>query len=142
MRALLPLQAEQAALFESVRAGAQSVEPATAVRQSSLMSIRFREKGVSMAGRKGRAVASLVAVLIVGGILSGCSKEYNDKRGKGDAPVQGRMGDNTAAEVFNMPDGFGNLATKCVGHGFRAYVTTNASGPSNVEIVPDKTCAS
>ncbi|MFE3265634.1 hypothetical protein [Streptomyces sp. NPDC059215] len=95
-----------------------------------------------MVGRKGRAVASLIAVLIAGGLIGGCSKEYNDKRGKGDAPVQGRRGDNTAAEVFNMPDGFGNLATKCVGHGFRAYVTTNASGPSNVQIAPDKTCAS
>ncbi|MGW0945025.1 hypothetical protein ACWD4O_21080 [Streptomyces sp. NPDC002623] len=54
--------------------------------------------------------------------------------------MQGNAGDDTPAEVFNMPDGFGNLATKCVGHGFRAYVTTNATGPSNVQIVEDKTC--
>jgi hypothetical protein len=79
-------------------------------------------------------------VVVVGGLLAGCSQGYNDERGKGDAPVRGRSGDNTPAEVFNMPDGFGNLATKCVGHGFRAYVTTNATGPSNVQIVEDKAC--
>ncbi|WP_208117397.1 hypothetical protein [Streptomyces sp. NBC_00582] len=84
------------------------------------------------------AVAGLV--LVVGTLLAGCSQEYEDKRGKGDAPVAGKAGDDTPAEVFNMPDGFGNLATKCVGHGFRAYVTTNATGPSNVQIVEDKTC--
>ncbi|MFD0428059.1 hypothetical protein ACFQ60_07385 [Streptomyces zhihengii] len=54
--------------------------------------------------------------------------------------MRGGRGDDTPAQVFNMPDGFGNLATKCVGHGYRAYVTTNATGPSNVEIVPDRTC--
>ncbi|WP_328535421.1 hypothetical protein [Streptomyces sp. NBC_00344] len=79
--------------------------------------------------------ASLVLVA-----LSGCSQDYNDKRGKGDAPVSGKAGDNTPAEVFNFPDGFGNIATKCVGHGNRAYVTTNASAPSNVQIVEDSTC--
>ncbi|WP_199844579.1 hypothetical protein [Streptomyces sp. DSM 15324] len=84
------------------------------------------------------AVAGLV--LVVGTLLAGCSQEYEDKRGRGDAPVAGKAGDDTPAEVFNMPDGFGNLATKCVGHGFRAYVTTNATGPSNVQIVEDKSC--
>jgi hypothetical protein len=86
------------------------------------------------------SVWAAVVVLAVGSLLAGCSQEYDDKRGRGDAPVQGKAGDDTPAEVFNMPDGFGNLATKCVGHGFRAYVTTNATGPSNVQIVEDKTC--
>ncbi|WP_329412458.1 hypothetical protein OG802_20355 [Streptomyces sp. NBC_00704] len=86
------------------------------------------------------AVWSAGLVLLAVGALAGCSDEYNDERGKGDAPVQGKAGDDTPAEVFNMPDGFGNLATKCVGHGFRAYVTTNATGPSNVQIVADKSC--
>ncbi|MGW0996783.1 hypothetical protein [Streptomyces sp. NPDC002520] len=94
--------------------------------------MRRRRAGVWAAG---------LVVVVVGGLLAGCSQSYNDERGKGDAPVQGRSGDNTPAEVFNMPDGFGNLATKCVGHGFRAYVTTNATGPSNVQIVEDKACA-
>ncbi|PAZ15771.1 hypothetical protein CLM62_12110 [Streptomyces sp. SA15] len=81
-------------------------------------------------------------VLTAGSFLVGCSQEYDDERGKGDAPVKGRKGDDTPAEVYNMPDGFGNLATKCVGHGFRAYVTTNADGPSNIQIVEDASCAS
>jgi hypothetical protein len=72
--------------------------------------------------------------------LTGCSKDYNDDRGKGDAPVLGKHGDDSPAQVFNFPDGFGNLATKCVGHGNRAYVTTNATGPSNVQIIKDPAC--
>ena len=87
---------------------------------------------------KAAAGAAVAAVLLVG--LTGCSSSYDDKRGKGDAPVAGRTGDDTPADVYNFPDGFGNLATKCVGHGFRAYVTTNASAPLNVEIVPDAKC--
>ncbi|WP_282700260.1 hypothetical protein [Streptomyces sp. CC219B] len=86
------------------------------------------------------ALRRVILMIAAIGLVTGCSQRYNDERGKGDAPVQGRSGDNTPAEVFNMPDGFGNLATKCVGHGFRAYVTTNAGGPSNLEIVPDRSC--
>ncbi|MFJ9925574.1 hypothetical protein ACIRU5_06025 [Streptomyces misionensis] len=85
-----------------------------------------------------RAAGLAVAVVA---LLAGCSQHYEDQRGKGDAPVQGKAGDNTPAEVYNFPDGFGNLATKCVGHGYRAYVTTNANAPSNVQIVEDKACA-
>ncbi|MFI9510331.1 hypothetical protein [Nocardia sp. NPDC052566] len=81
-----------------------------------------------------------VAVVAVAVLAAGCSNDYNDQRGKGDAPVKDERGDNTPAEVFNMPDGFGNIATKCVGHGFRAYVTTNATGPSNIQVVPDEAC--
>ncbi|MBM9623452.1 hypothetical protein [Streptomyces zhihengii] len=92
-----------------------------------------------MRGRRA-GVAAVFLVMIVAGTATGCSDAYNDERGKGDASVRGGRGDDTPAQVFNMPDGFGNLATKCVGHGYRAYVTTNATGPSNVEIVPDRTC--
>jgi hypothetical protein len=94
-----------------------------------------------MARARGSVLAAAVA-LAAGSLLAGCSQEYDDERGKGDAPVKGRKGDDTSAEVYNMPDGFGNLATKCVGHGFRAYVTTNSDGPSNIQIVEDKACAS
>ncbi|MFI6350173.1 hypothetical protein [Streptomyces sp. NPDC050560] len=83
----------------------------------------------------GAAVGAAVALTV----LSGCS-DYNDKRGKGDAPVSDKQGDNTPAQVYNFPDGFGNLATKCVGHGNRAYVTTNDNAPSNIEIRPDSSC--
>lgn len=87
------------------------------------------------------SVWAAALALTAGSLLVGCSQEYDDKRGMGDAPVQGRKGDDSPAEVYNMPNGFGNLATKCVGHGFRAYVTTNADAPSNVQIVEDKSCA-
>ncbi|WP_327233072.1 hypothetical protein OG349_02980 [Streptomyces sp. NBC_01317] len=90
--------------------------------------------------RNVRTITGLVLATTALLALSACSQEYDDKRGKGDAPVQGNKGDSTAAEVFNFPDGFGNLATKCVGHGNRAYVTTNATGPSNVQIVKDSSC--
>ncbi len=82
------------------------------------------------------ATATCAALLV---LLSGCGDD--DKRGMGDAPVLNRHGDDTPAEVFNFPDHFGNLATKCVGHGYRAYVTTNKGAPSNIEIVPDPQCA-
>lgn len=80
----------------------------------------------------------LIATAVL--VTAGCGQEYDDKRGKGDAPVLNQRGDDGPAQVFNFPDGFGNLATKCVGHGYRAYVTTNADAPSNVELVPDTTC--
>lgn len=92
-----------------------------------------------MRGRVKAVVTCVLAVAVVLVAVGGCS-HYNDKRGKGDAPVMGRRGEDTPAKVYNMPDGFGNLATKCVGKGFRAFVTTNNSGPSNVQIVDDKTC--
>ncbi|WP_432133788.1 MULTISPECIES: hypothetical protein [unclassified Streptomyces] len=86
-------------------------------------------------------------------LLAGCSQDYYDERGKADAPVKGRAGQNTAAEVYNFPDGFGNLATKCVGEGKRGYTTTRSvqneekgeNGiviiPANAVIVDDPTCA-
>jgi hypothetical protein len=86
------------------------------------------------------AVAGAAVVVALAGV-AGCSR-YNDERGKGDAPVSGKHGDDSPAEVYNFPDGFGNLATKCVGHGYRAYVTTNNNAPSNVQLVADPACKS
>jgi hypothetical protein len=84
-------------------------------------------------------------------LLTGCSQEHDDERGKGDAPVKGKAGEDTAAEVYNFPDGFGNLATKCVGEGKRGYVTTKSEQaedsddvvilPANAVIVDDPRCA-
>jgi len=70
-----------------------------------------------------RLVATAVVACAVSG-ASGCSQDYYDERGKGDAPVSGERGDDVPAEVHNFPDGFGNLATKCVGPGLRGYATT------------------
>ncbi len=77
----------------------------------------------------------ICAVLVT--LLAGCA---DDSKGMGDAPVKDQRGENSPAEVYNFPDHFGNLATKCVGHGYRAYVTTNKGAPSNIEVVPDPAC--
>ncbi|MFJ8010791.1 hypothetical protein, partial [Streptomyces fagopyri] len=82
-------------------------------------------------------------------MVAGCSRDYQDKRGKADAPVTGRAGEDTPAEVYNFPDGFGNLATKCIGPGRRGYVTTKSVHqeddetvviPSNAVVVDDPGC--
>ncbi|MDX5566695.1 hypothetical protein PYK79_30305 [Streptomyces sp. ID05-04B] len=72
-------------------------------------------------------------------LLGGCSQQYYDERGKADAPVAGRAGEDTPAEVHNFPDGFGNLATKCVGKGRRGYATTKfvqAEDDDEVVVIP------
>lgn len=87
---------------------------------------------------RGAVRAAGLAVAVVA-LLAGCSQHYEDQRGKGDAPVQGKAGDNTPAEVYNFPDGFGNLATKCVGEGKRGYATTKfvkVEDKDDVKILP------
>lgn len=59
-----------------------------------------------------RITGGLVAALLLFGAV-GCS-EWNDERGKGDAPVADRKGDDSPANVTNMPDTFPNIATKCL----------------------------
>ncbi|MER6472793.1 hypothetical protein [Streptomyces collinus] len=79
-------------------------------------------------------LGAALAVLVV----SGCSEKHYDERGKADAPLAGRAGEDSPAEVYNFPDGFGNLATKCVGDGRRAYATTKwvSDDEDDPEIVP------
>ena len=95
-----------------------------------------------------RLTAGGVALLVL--LLGGCSQEYYDERGKADAPVAGKAGEDSPAEVYNFPDGFGNLATKCVGKGKRGYATTKFVQPededdvvvipANAVIVDDPAC--
>jgi len=83
----------------------------------------------------GLAVTVLGAVLLLGG----CSRQHYEERGKADAPVSGRAGEDSPAEVYNFPDGFGNLATKCVGEGKRGYATTKfvkVEDKDDVKILP------
>ncbi|MEU5533968.1 hypothetical protein [Streptomyces sp. NPDC020362] len=78
-------------------------------------------------------------LVVAGSLVAGCSDGYNDQRGKGGRPVRGRAGDDTPAEVYNFPDGFGNLATKCVGDGRRGCVTTKffrQEDEDDVKIIP------
>jgi hypothetical protein len=97
-----------------------------------------------------RASVATCGALLLALLLAGCSRD-DDERGKGDAPVKGKAGEDTAAEVYNFPDGFGNLATKCVGDGKRGYVTTRFEQaedrndiviiPANAVIVDDPECS-
>ncbi|MER5372270.1 hypothetical protein [Streptomyces sp. NPDC002553] len=104
-------------------------------------------RGLRRRGRRGTRSA-LALMLLLAAVLSGCSLD-DDERGMGDAPVRGKAGEDTPAEVYNFPDGFGNLATKCVGRGKRSYVTTKyvtsdgettSTVPANALIVDDPKC--
>lgn len=88
---------------------------------------------------KRRGTKYLIAVLstvIAVSALSGCS---SDKRGTGDAPVANHRGDDSPANITNFPDGFANIATKCVAGapGYRAFVTTRDAPPV---ILADPAC--
>jgi hypothetical protein len=86
-------------------------------------------------------LGGLVAAFLLFGSV-GCS-QYNDERGKGDAPVANRSGEDSAKYVTNNPDGFGNVATGCAAGapGFRYFVTTNTgNNPSNLVITKDVSC--
>lgn len=51
--------------------------------------------------------------------------------------------DQSSAGVFQMPNGFRNVAEKCDGLGFRMYVTSAASSdsePSGLAVMPDARC--
>lgn len=83
----------------------------------------------------------LMAALLLFGAV-GCSA-YNDERGKGDAPVANRSGEDSPKQVTNNPDGFGNVATGCVAGatGFRYFVTTNSGDhPSSLVVLADAGC--
>lgn len=72
-------------------------------------------------------------------LLAGCGVKENweNTRGKGDAPVG--LKDDSSADVTNFPDSFANIATKCVAGapGFRVFVTTREAAPV---VIRDETC--
>lgn len=83
-------------------------------------------------------ITAVSLAFLVGISLTGCSK-YNDERGKGDAPVAGKRGDDSPANVTNFPDHFANIATKCAAGapGYRIFVTTREAPPV---VLPDPNC--
>jgi hypothetical protein len=86
-------------------------------------------------------LGGLMAALLLSGAV-GCS-QYNDHRGKGDAPVANRSGEDSPKSVTNNPDGFGNVVTGCVAGapGFRYFATTNTSDhPSSLVVQQDEKC--
>jgi hypothetical protein len=94
-----------------------------------------------------KLIAAGVAISGVA-FVAGCGTtgidSLDDPRGKGDAPVT--AADDSGAYVTNMPNGFGNIATKCLNGapGFRVAVTTRGVGdqgvPASMVIVPDEAC--
>ena len=77
--------------------------------------------------------ATIVAIALTIGLVS-CSG-YNDDRGKGDAPVKSK--DDSPAVVINFPDGFLNVAFKCL-NGNGIYTHTREAAP--VVVVDDPNC--
>ena len=87
-------------------------------------------------------------VAVWGGVLVACAvlgtivvygqahwwEEHKTERGRGDTSVV-RI-DQGPAQVYEMPDTFGNVATKCVGEGKRAWVTTKGG----IEVTDDPRC--
>jgi hypothetical protein len=85
--------------------------------------------------KRAALVAAGIAVLFG---VTGCSK-YTEPWN--DAKIEKKYDD--PAEVYSMPDGFSNVATKCDVHGNRIYVVyhgDNAYGSVDV-VANDPSCA-
>lgn len=89
--------------------------------------------------RGSRRTLLAIGALVVSAGLAGCNGA-NDRDGTGDAPV-GKT-DPQPVDVINMPDGFSNVATKCVAFqpGKRIYQPSNNKGNVQPVIVDDPNC--
>lgn len=90
-----------------------------------------------------RVAVGLVAVALL--TLAGCSQSHEDKRGRGDAPVAGKAGDDSPAFCTNMPDEFANVCSKCLsGFPGKAVMSTthtdNAAPAVTVFDAPNGMC--
>ncbi|MFF0567528.1 hypothetical protein [Streptomyces sp. NPDC004041] len=120
-----------------------AVPPGPAAHRSTAEAAPARRARATTRHFRRALVAFALALL-----LSACYAHVEGEPGEADPLVRGGAGENTPAEVFNMPDGFGNLATKCVEVGKRAYVTTRwvrhedppVIVPANTVVVDDPTC--
>lgn len=84
--------------------------------------------------RTGTAVGVGIAVALS---LSACNDKATEQFR--DAPIANR--DRSAAEVYDMPDGFSNFSEKCDGHGNRVFVAFhNDSSYAAIAVVRDPTC--
>lgn len=81
------------------------------------------------------SVAVLATVALVSLTACKATERYND------APSSNGGGDQSAAEVYAMPDGFNNFAEKCDHHGFRVFVIFHNDGSYGaITAVADPTC--
>lgn len=78
--------------------------------------------------------AGLAVVVLLG---AGC-ETFKESRGRGDAPI-GTV-DDEEVDIYQMPDRFPGIGTKCVGDGFRVFVTDRTDNHHDLEIVEDETC--
>lgn len=78
---------------------------------------------------------TIAAVVTAALLVAGCDN-YNNERGRGDAPVE--SSDDSPAVIINFPDQFHNIAFKCMG-GNGLYTHTREAAP--VVIVDDPECA-
>lgn len=82
-------------------------------------------------------IAAIALLAVVGMSLTGCAGK--DREWNQDSEVTNR--DDTGAEAYNMPDGFGNFAEKCDQHGFRVFTLFHDDGSyGGIDAEPDPTC--
>lgn len=82
--------------------------------------------------RKATLIAALAATAL---LLSACEEAKEEYR---DAPVSGH--DDSPVEIYNFPDGFSNVASKCDKHGNRIYTTMNSNGRAVAVSPQDPSC--
>lgn len=85
--------------------------------------------------RKAILAVPVIAVLVAG---CGIKDEIDEKRGRGDAPVESV--DDQPKEVVQFPDRFSNVAHGCDGHGHRIYVTTKSDQSRFMAVINDESC--
>jgi hypothetical protein len=86
-------------------------------------------------------IGAALALAVVVGSATACSAKGREPFK--DAPVQGKH-DRTPARIIEMPDGFSNLATKCVDgmrytvayHGDHAYGAITVSADPACAVTP------
>lgn len=74
---------------------------------------------------------------IIATILAGAALVFAAGCGE-DAPEGNR--DTGPADILNYPDGFGNVAHKCDGHGNRVYSAGASDAGTAIAVIPDETC--
>lgn len=86
----------------------------------------------------------LAAVLILAGLLAGCGIQegVKSRRGRGDAPhfPSSKIDGRTVDGITEFTDGWGNVETKCVWNGYRAFLSTKSKGASSLVVVADPKC--
>jgi hypothetical protein len=89
----------------------------------------------------GGLVVAVVMFFVMMGV-TGHGEKFKRERGRGDAPrtAQEHIDTRPADWVVNFPDGFGNIASKCIDTGLRGYITSKANGASDLETRIDPTC--